>query len=588
MMGRLSPGATLESAQSEADTAAAALAASHPDSNRGMGFVVEPIWKATYGASSRFAAVLLALFAAVALVLLVACANVAGLLLVRATGRRREIAVRLALGSTRGRLVRQLVTESVVLSLLGGAAGLVLIPYVNALIAGILPPGIPLPIDLDPALDGRVLGFGLVLSLGTGILFGLAPALQASRPDLLDALGDSTVAAGAGPGRRGLRRVLVASQIALALVLLAATGLFVKSLGNANRIDPGFDRDNVLLVGFDFPGDLDRTRTVPFYRRVLERVATVPGVVAASYGNHPPLWLEGGDWEEVRVDGYTPGPDENMKIDVTLTWPGYFSLMRMPLEAGRDFTEADDDRSAPVAIVNQAFASRYLSGRPPLEGRLWIGGREHAVVGVARTAKYRSLTEPPRPFVYLPQLQVLPSGTALHVRVAPDAAQGSVLSRIRSEVQAIDPRVATVTASLSDATETAVLPQLLAARLSGALASLAVVIAAVGIYGVTAYSVSRRRREIGIRVALGARPREVRRLVLREAASVAAAGLGAGLLGALAVTRLLRGLLIGVDPADPMVLSGVVLLLFSAVLAASWLPARRAARTDPMKALRTE
>ncbi len=337
----------------------------------------------------------------------------------RATARRREIALRIALGATRRTVIRQLVTESVVLALAGGVAGLLVIPQVNALIVGILPPGIPLPLDLDPPLDGKIFGFAFALSLLTGILFGLLPALQSSRPDVQQALQEGTPGAGAAPGRQRLRRALVVAQLALAVVLLAATGLFLVSLHNAARIDPGFDRQGVLLVGFDFPAAIDRTSAIPFYRRVLERVSALPGVEAASYGNHPPLWIEGGDWEEVAVDGYTPGPEENMKIDVTLTWPGYFALMRMPLSAGRDFAERDDARSQRVAIVNEAFASRYLAGRPPVGAKLRVAGNETIVVGLVRTAKYRNLTEPPRPFVYLPQLQTLPAGTALHVRVAP-------------------------------------------------------------------------------------------------------------------------------------------------------------------------
>jgi len=588
MMGRLASGGDLRSAQSEADAIAARLASSYPESNRGMGFVVEPVWKATYGASSRFGMVVVALFAAVGLGLLVACGNVAGLLLVRATARRREIALRIALGATRSRLVRQLVTESAVLALAGGAFGLLLIPQVNALIAGILPPGIPLPIDLDPPLDGKVFAFAFGLSLVTGVLFGLLPALQASRPDVQEEIQEGTPGAGTGPGRQRVRRVLVVAQLALAVVLLSATGLFLVSLRNAERIDPGFDRANVLLVGFDFPAAIDRVSSVPFYRRVLERVERIPGVVAASYGNHPPLWIEGGDWEEVSVDGYAPGPDENMKIDITLTWPGYFELMRMPIASGRDFTERDDARSEPVAIVNEAFVSRFLAGRAPLGARVRMAGAERIVVGVVRTAKYRSLTEPPRPFVYLPQLQILPSGTALHVRVAPGTPSGPTLERIRSEVRAIDPRVATLGVSLSDATETAVLPQALGARFLGALGALALLISSLGIYGVTAYSVSQRRREIGIRVALGARPAEVRQMILKEGAWLAAAGLAAGLAGALLLTRLLGSLLIDVRPNDPLVLAAVALVLGSCALAASWLPARRAAQIDPAEALRIE
>lgn len=588
VMGRLRPGTSMARAQAEADTIAARLASAYADSNRSIGFVLETVPDASYSASSRLGGVIVALFAAVGIVLLIACGNVANLLLARATERRREIAVRLALGATRARLVRQLVTESALLSLAGGAAGFLLVPYVNGLFSGLLPRSQPLPIDLEPAFDLRLFAFGAILSLVTGVVFGLVPAFGASRPDLESDLKEGAAGSGAGRGRQRARRCLVVGQLALSMVLLTAAGLFLRSLQRAARIDPGFDRADVLIAGFDFPASIDRTHATPFYRGVLERVTALPGVVAASYGNHVPLWLEGFDWEEVRVDGYTPGPDENMKILVTLTWPGYFSLMHVALPAGRDFTEHDDAQSAPVAVVNEAFASRYFGKRPAVGSRIRIMGNDTLVVGVARTAKYRSLTEPPRPLVYLPQLQTLPPGTALHVRVAPGASTGTLLASIRREVRAIDPRVAVLTGRLDELTSVAVLPQVLGARLLGALGAVALLIASIGIYGLMAYSVSLRRREIGIRMAIGAQPAEVRRMVLREGAILAAAGLALGLVGALALTRLVASVLIEVRPDDPFALAAALVILGVSALAACWLPARRAARVDPMTALRCE
>ena len=586
IMGRLKPGADLRRAQAELDTLTAGLAKAFPDSNRGLSFVVEPVSEASYGAPARLSGVVLALFAAVGLVLLIACSNVANLLLVRATVRRREIAVRLALGASRGRIVRLLVTESVVLSLLGAAAGLLLVPFVNGFLAGIVPNSAAMPIDLLPPLDARVFVFGFSLALATGILFGLAPAFQASHPDVEQALRDGTP--GGGGGRQSLRRVLVVAQVALAMVLLAATGLFVKSLQNARKIDPGFDPNHVVLMGFDFPPSLDRRHVAPFFRSLLERTNAIPGVIGASYGNHVPLWLEGGDWEEIRVDGYTPGPNENMKVDLTLTWPGYFSVMKMPLVEGRDFTERDDVERAPVAIVNQTFASRYLAGKAAVGSRIWINDTDTLVVGVSRDARYRRLTEDPRPFLYAPQLQWLPPGTALHVRISPEASVSAVAARIREEVAAIDPRVATVSASLEEVATTAVMPQTLGAKLFGAVGALALLIASIGVYGLMAYSVSRRRREIGVRMALGAQASDVGRLVLKEGAILAALGLGLGLLAALAVSRLVRSLLVEVSPTDPLVFAAVILVLGGAAILACWLPARRAARLNPVDALRAE
>jgi putative ABC transport system permease protein len=586
LMGRMHTGVSISQARSELETLAARLGSAYPDSNRGLSFVVVPIWKASFGAAHLLAPVIVALFGAVGLVLLIACSNVANLMLVRASERRREIAVRLALGATRARLIRLLVTESAVLSLAGAAAGFLLVPYVNALFGGLLPRSHPLPIALEPPFDLGLFAFGVAVSLAAGVLFGLVPALQASRPNLeADLRGGS--ATGSGRPQRE-RRLLVLAQLALAMLLLTATGLFLRSLQNAAAIDPGFDRANVLIVGFDFPASLDRTHTVPFYRSLLERVRRLPGVVAASYGNHVPLWVEGGDWEEVRVAAYQPGADENMKIDTMLVWPGYFSLMRMPLNAGRDFTEHDDVDAALVAIVNEEFASRYFGGKPAVGSRIHIMGDDALVVGVTRTAKFRSLTEAPRPFVYLPQLQTLPPGTALHVRVAPGTPFGATLAAIHREVRAIDPRVATPDGRLDELSGSSVLPQVLGARLLGALGIVALLIASIGVYGVMAYSVSRRRREIGIRLAIGARPAEVRRMILREGTRLTAIGLVLGIVGALAVTRVLTSVLIEVRPDDPIALAVAFLLLGIAALAACSIPALRASRIDPAIALRSE
>jgi putative ABC transport system permease protein len=587
MMGRLRPGVSIAAAQAEADTIASRLSSAYPDSNRGLGFRVEPVTSATYGAPAQIGGVLVALFAAVGVVLLIACGNVANLVLVRALERRREIAVRLALGATRWRVARQLVIESTLLSLAGGAAGFLLVPYVNRLFTGLLPRNQPLPVDLEPRFDLRLFVFGFGLALASGIAFGLFPALRASRSDLDRDLKDGAGAA-AGRERQRARRLLVVAQLALSLLLLAAAGLFLRSLQRAARIDPGFDRANVVVAGFDFPASIDRLHSTPFYRALLERVRALPGVVSASYGNHVPLWLEGFDWEDVRVNNYAPGPDESMKILVTLTWPGYFSVMRMPLTAGRDFTEHDDSGSAPVVIVNEAFASRYLGGRPAVGSRIHIRGGDALVVGVARTARYRSLTEEPRPLVYLPQLQTLPAGTAIHVRVEPGVPQTRILAGLRQEVRVIDPRVALVAGSLEELTSAAVAPQELGARLLGSLGAVALFIAAIGIYALMAYSVSLRRREIGIRLAVGAQPAQVRRMVLREGFLLAGAGLALGLLAAFALTRLLASVLIEVRPDDPAAIGAALLLLGFAALAACAIPAGRAGRVDPMTALRHE
>ena len=586
MMGRLRPGISLESAQAELETIAARLARDNPGTNRNMGFVAERINTATYGVGERLGGIVVALFVAVGLVLLIACVNVANLLLARASARRREIAVRLALGASRGRLVRQLLCESLLLSAAGGLAGLLIVPWVNAILLALLPSS-PLPLDLEPSLDGAVFAFGFGLSVLSGLLFGLTPALQASRPDLAEALKEAGSALSGG-ARPRLRRALVVSEVALALLLLVTTGLFLRSLSAAQAINPGFERSNVLVFGFDTSGDVSGTRAIPFYGELLRRVRSLPGVVSASYGNHVPLGLEGGDWEETSVDGYVPGPGENMKIYVDDVWPGYFQTLKIPLLAGRDFLDLDAAGRQPVAIVNEAFAKRYLAGRSPLEATLRIGGAPMRIVGVIPSIKYRSLSEPATPHVYLPHLQAAPNGTALWVRLRPGADRAPLVARVRRDADAISPGTATLSLTFFQATEGAVAPQRLGARLLGALGAVALLLAAIGIYGLMSYSVARRTREIGIRMALGARPSNVLGQIVGEGMRMAGAGIALGLLGAAAATRLLAGLLIGESPTDPAIFLAVPAILLATALAANAVPALRAAGVSPMTALRDE
>lgn len=585
MMGRLRRGVSLDAANAELATIAARLARAYPDSNRGMGFVAEPVRDATYGISGRLGGIVVALFAAVGLVLLIGCVNVANLLLARASTRRREIAVRLALGASRSRLVRQLLSESLLLSLLGGVAGLLMVPWINGLLESLLPLT-PAPLDLMPTLDAPIFLFGFLLSLASGTIFGLVPALQASRPAVAEDLKESGSALSSG-SRPRLRRALVVSEIALALLLSVTTGLFLKSLTRAQTMDPGFDKSNVLLFGFDIPGPLNGSRAIPMYEELLRRVRRIPGVASASYGNHVPLGLEGGDWEETSVDGYVPAPNENMKIYVDDLWPGYFQTLRIPVLAGRDFTEGDREGTQPVAIVNAAFARRFLAGGV-VGATIRMGGDPIRVVGLVPTIKYRSLSESPLPLVYLPHLQAAPAGTALFVRLSPSAARAPIADRVRSEAESLSPGVATISLGFPEATEGAIMPQKLGARLLGALGALALLLSAIGIYGLTSYSVTRRTREIGIRIALGARRSHVLAEIVGEGMRLAFVGVGLGLAGAVAATRLLRGLLLGESPTDPLVLGLVAAILVVTAFAANFIPAFRAANVDPMTALREE
>jgi predicted permease len=582
---RLPPGATQQQAQAALDNAAAQLARQYPGSNDGITFPLYRFWNAPNGPALLLAPLLAVLAAMAVLVLLLACANVGNLLLVRALGRRKEVAIRISLGARRGRLIAQLLTESLVLVVLAGGLGLLLARWGDGLLTAALPPS-DLPFAGSMPLGGKIIGFVLGLSVLTGLLFSLAPAAQLSAPGVASTLRDEGGAVAGG--RKGLlRNTLVVAQIFFSCVLLIAAGLFVRSLGRATAIDPGFTARNVLLAGIDvFPLGYDEARGKAFYRDLLQRVAARPGVESVSLATLVPLDFD--NWStSLTIEGYQAAPKEEITIGYTITGPDYLKTLGIPLITGRDFTAADDEKAPVAMIINETMAKKYWPGRQALGGRVHRGNNVLTVVGIVHDGKYNQLSESPQPYFYVPFFQDYQSRMVLHVRTAGDPLR--LVDGVRADVRALNPDVPlSAVKSMQQHLRLAVFGQRVAAMFLGAFGLLALLLSTVGLYSVIRYTVSQRTRELGVRAALGAQPGQIARLVVDHGMRLAIVGLIVGLAAAFAVTRFLSSQLLGVSATDPLVFTGVAALLAGVSAVASWVPARSAARVDPNVALRAE
>ncbi len=587
VMGRLKPGATVPQAQANIAAIASHLEQEYPQTNEQLGVAVYSVMQSPFSLKQNMRPALAILMAAVAVVLLIACANVANLLLTRAASRRKEIAVRLALGGSRGRLVWQMLTESFVLASLGAALGLAIAFWTARSLAAFLPPYASRA-SFDTRPDAVVFAFTLGLTVITTLLFGLAPTLHASKQDLVTAMKDNTATVGRGPRKVSLRHALVITQVALSMVALISAGLFVRSLREAYAADPGFDPRGVLLASFDpFLSGYDESRGREFYRRLVERVKTVPGIQSATLARRLPLTDGGIAFANVAIDGYAPAKDEDMRLNYETVGPQYFQTMRIPFVHGRDFDERDQEGARGVVIINETMARRYWPGGDALGRRLKLTKDWLEIVGIAKDVKNRSLSEAPQPFLYLPLLQDYRSNMILVARTAIEPEKMS--QSIRAEVAALDPEIPIFDfKTLEDHVGISLYLQRMAATLLSIFGLLALSLAAVGLYGVMAYTVSQRTRELGIRISVGAKQGDVLKLILGQGLTLAVIGMIGGLITALAVTRLSAHLLYGISAADPVTFTGIAALLFGVALAASYFPARRATRVDPMIALRMD
>lgn len=593
-LARLAPGATPESARAELDALAAQFAVAEPGVARAPGFAVLPVARSPYGIQRELGRPLLLLLGVCGLLLFIVCANLSNLLLVRASARQRELRIRQALGASPWRLVRESLAEGLALSAGGALLACLLTLWTGNLLRNFIPDA-ALPVSLAAGVSGRVFALAVAVAVLTTVIAGLAPALWAARGNAMEVLRASS-RAGAITRRADLfRRALAIAQVALAFVTLAAAALATKSFFAAKRTHPGFDAAGVLLAALKFDASgYTRAQALDLLDRLQPRLAALPGVESAALGENVPLGLSRGSWEEVSPPGYLPAPQENMHVYRNLISPGYFSLMRIPLLGGRDFTDADRDGAPRVAIVNETFARRYL-GASPAEaiGRTFSTGRGQRVltiVGVARDIKVHSLGESALPYYYLPVRQALnrDTGLAVHLRVAAGDPL-ALLPALRQAMRDLDPEVPIFEAlTLEDYTSAARFAQKAAASLLAVLSALALALTSLGLYGVLAFTVAQRAPEIGVRLALGAQHHDIARLILARGAVLIAAGVALGLVAALALAHSLAALLYGVRAFEPALLLAVTALVTACALAACLIPARRATRIDPLSALRAE
>jgi len=588
-LGRLKPGIDSRQAQGELNVLMQRIAERFPNQHQGPNQItLDPLWRSPFGANVYLAATLPMLLGLASLLLLLACANVANLLLVRSIGRRREIAIRLSIGASRWRVVRQLMVESLLLGLAGGALAILVTTWTSRTFTAFVP-STTLPLAINGHNDPRVGLATVAVSVLTAVIFGILPALRSSSVPPIAVLKEEAGSVSSGLHRSRLASGLVVAQIALSLLLLICAGLFTRSLQKAQRVDPGFDPDHMLLQSFELrPMGYSRDQGIEFDKQLLAKVGALPGVESVTLADFSPLSYTIRSTGIV-VEGYLPRLHESMEIDWARVGPNYFHTLRTPLVEGRDFTLHDDSRSQLVAIVNEAFAARYWPGQDAIGKRIQLYGNRFTVVGVAGNAKYRRLFYNAEPTFFVPWFQEYPPFDALIAQTRVSGDPQAFAPVVEKEIHELNPDVPVFdVTTVRQSMQMGSLFERIAVTFAGSFGLLALVLATVGVYGVVAYSTRQRTHEIGIRMALGAKRGDILRLVLRQGLGMTSIGLAVGLAVSLAATRLLRSQLFGVNASDAVTYASVSGLLLFVALVACLIPARRATKVEPMAALRCE
>ena len=589
VLARLAPGVGIEQARAEVQALALHNAEVDADTNQGMSATLLPLWKSHYGIQDSLLAPLSILMGACGVVLLIVCANVANLLLARAVSRQKELSVRLALGAPRSRVARQLLTESLLIAVGGALAGLMIAQWLGGSLQWLVPASAT-PTMLRPPIDFGVLLFTVGLAFAVAGLAGVAPAMHSTRGDVNVMLKEGGRSGTSSMRSQRLRGLLVTSEVALAVVAVIGAGLFVKSFQMARSIQPGFNPHQVAMAQINLSAaGYDAGQADSFCRRLREVMERQPGVTAVSYGDYVPLSIGAGSWEDLQIQGYVPGPNENMKLYRNLVAPGYFELMKIPLLEGRDFNLQDDREHPPAMIVTREFVRHFMPNQEPIGQKVQGWGKWFSVVGVVEDSKILRLTENTAPYFYVPIRQIYRPEMGLKFLVRTSGPVNDAVTALRREANAIDPAVPVFSAMpLEEYIGASLFPQRIAASLLGTLGSVALLLAAIGLYGVMAYSVAQRTSEIGIRVALGAQPVHVLRMIVRECLTLALPGLLLGSLLAVALARVVSASLVEVSPHDPAIYAAAAAFTILITLCAAANPARRAAKVDPMVALRYE
>jgi len=583
---RLKLGVTPAQAQQEFAAISSRLEAEYPATDRGRGIRFWPLWQTPFNNAATLLPTLQIMLVVVTFVLLIACANVGNLLLVRSFARRHEMSVRLAVGAGRARLWKQLLTEGLVLSLFGAMGGLLVAYWCRHLLVLLFPTRAGVQMHLPGELDWRVLAFSAGVSLLTTVLLGVVPATQTGKIDLANSMKMGSAGVVGGRGRAWARSGLVSAQVSLSFILLVGTGLLMQSLLKIRTASPGFTTRGVQEAAIDLvSAGYTPARAQTFQDALLERVRALPGVESAAFAKMTPLSYVSSASAPIVVDGYAPPPEESPTVEYNEVGADYFVTMGIPLVDGREFTRADDEKAAPVAVVNETMAQRYWNGRNPLGERLQFKGRWLRVVGVVKDSKYSSVREEPTPFFFVPVRQNSLRASVLNIRT-PVAPQ-TMARALARQLHALDANLAPYEViTLQEQLERSTSPQMVALTLVGVLGGLALLLAAVGLYGVISYAVNQSTRELGLRIALGASAGDLLRLVLSQGLVLITAGVVIGTTAALGLTRLMGNLLYKVSPRDPVAFGSAFLVITISSLAAVLIPALRAAGTDPARALR--